>query len=38
MSRFEDWAKYNQLEKIWDFIKFLGYERINDSSSQNEIF
>ena len=38
MSRFEDWAKYNQIEKIKNFIKSLGYENINDSSSQNQIF
>jgi len=38
MSRFEDWARYNQIEKIRDFIKFLGYKRINDLSSQNQIF
>jgi hypothetical protein len=36
MSRFEDWAKYNQIEKISEFIKSLGYELINDSSSQNQ--
>lgn len=38
MSRFEDWAKCNQIEKIRDFIKSLGYEHIGDSSSQNQIF
>ena len=38
MSRFEDWAKYNQIEKIREFIKSLGYKRKSDSSSQNQIF
>jgi hypothetical protein len=38
MSRFEDWAKFNQMEKIRSFIKSLGYECISDSSSQNQIF
>ena len=38
MSRFEDWAKYNQIEKIREFIKSLGYKRKSDSSSQSQIF
>jgi hypothetical protein len=38
MSRFEDWAKYNQIEKISEFIKSLGYKRKSESSSQNQIF
>ena len=38
MSRFEDWAKYNQIEKIREFIKSLGYEHISDSLSQSQIF
>ena len=38
MSKFEDWAKFNQMEKIRSFIKSLGYERISDSSSQNQIY
>jgi len=38
MSKFEDWAKYNQIEKIRYFIKSLGYESISDLSSQNQIF
>ena len=38
MSRFEDWAKYNQIEKIREFIKSLGYNRKSESSPQNQIF
>jgi hypothetical protein len=38
MSRFEDWAKFNQIEKIREFIKSLGYKGKSDSSSQNQIF
>ena len=38
MSRFEDWAKYNQIEKIRVFIKSLGYKRKSESSPQNQIF
>ncbi len=38
MSRFEDWAKYNEINKIKYFIKFLGYKRVSDPSSQNQIF
>jgi hypothetical protein len=38
MSRFEDWAKFNQVDKVRYFIKFLGYKCISDLSSQNQIF
>ena len=38
MSKFEDWAKFNQMEKIRSFIKSLGYERNSESSSQNQIY
>lgn len=38
MSRFEDWAKYNWIEKIREFIKSFGYKRKSGSSSQNQIF
>jgi len=38
MSRFEDWAKYNNIQKIKFFIKFLGYKQVNYSSSQEEIY
>ena len=38
MSRFEEWAKYDHIEKIKYFIKSLGYKSVSDSSSQNQIF
>ena len=38
MSRFEEWAKYSQLEKIKEFITELGYKMISDSSSQRQVF
>jgi len=37
-SRFEEWAKYSQLEKIKEFIKELGYKMISESVSQNQVF
>ena len=38
LSKFEEWAKYNPLEKIREFIKSSGYKKISDSSSKNLIF
>ena len=38
MSLFEDWAKYNQIEKIMKFIKSSGFKCKSESSSQNQIF
>jgi len=37
-SRFEEWAKYSQLEKIKEFIKELGYKMISESVSKNQVF
>ena len=38
LSKFETWAKYNDIEKIKFFIESLDFKNVSDPSSNNQIF
>ena len=38
LSKFEEWSKFNDIEKIKYFIKSLAFKKVSDSSSKNQIF
>ena len=38
MSGFQDWVELSEIGKIKKFVKFLGYARVSDSSSQNQVY